>query len=71
MGRSGYSPLTVMGLDPGKPYTVTIHVFDGNQVVLNERIITKTIVVLSSTSSKIVCSMQTVMLCMLLQYSLN
>ena len=57
---SGNSPLTVMGLDPGRRYTVIIHVFDGNQVVLTNEKITKTIIVISTTSSKIVCSMQTV-----------
>ena len=54
MHRSGYSPLTVMGLDPGKVYTVNIRVFDGNQMVLNNEGITKTIRVISTTSSKIV-----------------
>ena len=53
---NGYSPLTVMGLVPGEVYTVSIHVFDGNQVVLNDERITKIIRV--ATSSKIVCSMQ-------------
>ena len=33
---NGYSPLIVMGLDPGEVYTVNIHVFDGNQVVAIE-----------------------------------
>ena len=50
---SGYSPLTVMGLDPGQRYTVIIHVFDGNQLVLTNERITKTIIVMSTTSSKI------------------
>ena len=50
--NNGYSPLTVMGSDPGKVYTVTINVFDGNQVVLNNERITKTITVIN-TSSKI------------------
>ena len=65
--NNGYSPLTVMGLDPRQRYAVTVHVFDGDQVVSNIEGITKTILV---TSSKIVCSMQTV-ICMLLQFSLN
>ena len=54
MQRSGYSPLTVMGLDPGKEYTVNIHVFDGNQIVLKYEGISITIVVINATSSKIV-----------------
>ena len=32
---NGYSPFTITGFDPGKEYAVSIHVFDGNQVVLN------------------------------------
>ena len=52
---NGYSPLTLMGLDPGKVYAVNIHVFDGNQVVSNIEGITKIIVVMNNTtSSKIV-----------------
>ena len=49
---NGYSPLTVMGLDPGLRYTVTISVFDGRQVVLNDYIIRKIITVINTTSSK-------------------
>ena len=49
---NGYSPLTVMGLDPGRRYTVTINVFDGIQVVLIDDVIRKTIRVISTTSSK-------------------
>ena len=60
---NGYSPLTVVGLDPGRRYTVTINVFDGSQVVLRDDIIRKTIVVISTSSSMIVCSMQTVVCC--------
>ena len=47
---SGSSPLTVGGLDPGMMYTVMINVFDGNQV-LRGRVVTKTITVMSTTSS--------------------
>ena len=65
---NGYSPITVMGLDLGKEYTVSIHVFDGNQVVSNNKII-RYIRVISTTSSKIVCSIQLVMCCYM--YSLN
>ena len=50
---NGYSPITVMDLDPGKVYTVTINVFDGNQVVLTNERITKTITVINTISSKI------------------
>ena len=45
---NGYSPLTVRGLDPGKRYIVTINLFDGNQVVLNNERVTKTIRVRNS-----------------------
>ena len=48
---SGSSPLTVEGLDPGMMYSVIINVFDGNQVVLRGRVVTKTITVMSITSS--------------------
>ena len=47
---NGYSPLTVRGLDPGKRYSVTINVFDGNQVVLNDKRVTKVITVKNSES---------------------
>ena len=50
---SGSSPLTVGGLDPGMVYSVVINVFDGNQVVLRGRVVTKTITVMNTTSSKI------------------
>ena len=52
---NGHSPLTVMGLDPGKMYSVSIHVFDGNKVVVNNEKVTKIIRVISATSSKVVC----------------
>ena len=48
---SGSSPLTVGGLDPGMMYSVMINVFDGNQVVFRGRVVTKTITVMSTTSS--------------------
>ena len=67
MTSNGYSPLTVRELDPGKRYTVTINVFDGNQVVLNDKRITKTITVRSTTLGKINDCMQTVVC----SYSLN
>ena len=60
---NGYSPLTVMGLDPGKRYTVFINLFDGDQVGLNDERATQTITVISTTPSKIVCSMQPVVCC--------
>ena len=64
-GSNGYSPLTETGFDPGKVYTVFINLFDGklNQVMLNDERITQTVTVISTTSSKIVCSMQPVMCC--------
>ena len=57
---NGYSPLMVRGLDPGKRYTVTIKVFDGYQVVLNNERVTTAIEVRGTTSSKINDCMQTV-----------
>ena len=48
---SGSSPLTVGGLDPGIMYTVMINVFDGNQVVLRGKVVTKTITVMGTISS--------------------
>ena len=51
---NGYSPITVMGLDPGEVYTVNIFVFDGNQVVLIDERILKTIRVINTISSMIV-----------------
>ena len=48
---SGSSPLTVGGLDPGIMYSVMINVFDGNQVVLIARAVTKTITVMNTTSN--------------------
>ena len=50
---NGYSPLIVMGLDPGGTYTVIIHVFDDSRVVLSDERITITIRVISTTPSKI------------------
>ena len=42
----GSSPLTVSGLDPGIMYSVTINVFDGNQVVFRDLRITTNITVI-------------------------
>ena len=42
---NGSSPLTVRGLDPGMMYSVTINVFDGNQVVLRGQPVTSAVVV--------------------------
>ena len=50
---NGSSPLTVRGLDPGMMYSVTINVFDGNQVVLRGKIVRKTITVMNTTLSEI------------------
>ena len=60
---NGYSPLTETGFDPGKVYTVYIDLFDGNQVMSNNERITRTVTVISTTASKIVCSMQPVVCC--------
>ena len=49
VNSNGSSPLTVRGLDPGIKYSVTINVFDGNQVVLRGRVEIKTITALSAT----------------------
>ena len=49
---NGYSPLNVTGLDPGIMYSVTINVFDGNQVVLRDQTVMRTITVLSDQSGK-------------------
>ena len=54
MAYRGGSRLIIVGLDPGKMYSVMINVFDGNQVVLRGRVIIKTITVMSTTSSKII-----------------
>ena len=45
---NGSSPLTVERLDPGRSYFVIINVFDGNQVVMNDQIVTKTITVMGN-----------------------
>ena len=55
---NGHSPLTLMGLDPGKVYVVTIHLLDGNELVLYNKGTTKSIRVINTTSSKIMCSIQ-------------
>ena len=45
----GSSPLTVRGLDPGMMYSVTINVFDGNQIILRDLMITANITVKNSS----------------------
>ena len=50
---NGYSPLIVRGLDPGIRYVVTISVYNGNQGVLSNERVTKTITVINTTPSKI------------------
>ena len=42
---NGSSPLTVRGLDPGMMYSVTINVFDGNQIIFRDVMITANITV--------------------------
>ena len=51
--NNGSSPLTVRGLDPGMMYSVTINVFDGNQVVFFSQVVRKFITVINTTLSKI------------------
>ena len=41
---NGNSPLTVKGLDPGMMYSVRINMFDGNQVVLSDQAVTRTVI---------------------------
>ena len=67
MNSNGYSPLTVSGLDPGKKYSVTINMYDGTQVILNNERVTETIAVRGTISSKINDCMQAVVC----SYSLN
>ena len=50
---NGSSPLTVRGLDPGMMYSVIINVFDGNQVVLSDQKVTKTITVMSDETGNV------------------
>ena len=50
---NGSSPLTVTGLDPGIMYYVIVNVFDGNQVVLSDQTVMRTITVMSDQSGKI------------------
>ena len=40
---NGNSPITVKGLDPGVTYSVTVDVFDGNQVGLTTQTVRETI----------------------------
>ena len=47
------SPLTVRGLDPGMMYSVAINVFDGNQVVLRNQMVAKTIIVMGTDTGKV------------------
>lgn len=42
---NGSSPLTVNGLDPGETYSITVKVYDGNQVGLTDQIVTENITV--------------------------
>ena len=51
---NGSSPLTMRGLDPGMMYSVTINVFDGNQVVLSNQTVAKSITVMDDGSGSFV-----------------
>ena len=46
----GSSPLTVRGLNPGAIYSVVVNLFDGNQVVFRELMITANITVMNNLS---------------------
>ena len=48
----GNSPLTVRGLDPGIMYSVTVNVFDGDQVVLRHLTVMQNITVMGDKSGK-------------------
>ena len=48
---NGKSPLTVRGLDPGTTYSVTISVFNDNEVGLQHQTLTQTITVNSGNIS--------------------
>ena len=50
---NGSSPLTVKGLDVGVMYNVTINVFNGSQVVLNDKLEVITITVMRNIPGKI------------------
>ena len=50
---NGSSPLTVKGLDPGMMYSVKINVFDGNQVLLRDQMVIKTITVMNDKSGNL------------------
>ena len=50
---NGSSPLNVTGLDPEIMYSVIINVFDGNQVVLRDQTVMRTIIVMGDQSGKI------------------
>ena len=49
---SGSSPLIVTRLDPGVTYSVTINVFDGDQVVLSCETVAKFIAVMAANSGE-------------------
>ena len=68
MTSNGNSPLTVRGLDPGIMYSVTINVFNGNQVVFRNETVMKTITVIGDQSGKIIC-ICTYVCCTYVRYS--
>ena len=54
---NGNSPLNVTELDPGIMYTVTINVFDGNQVIMSNQTEMRNITVMSDhQSGKSLCT---------------
>ena len=53
MTSNGPSPLIIMGLDPGIMYSVTINVFNGNQVIMRDQTVIRNITVMSDQSGEI------------------
>ena len=54
MTSNGSSPLTMIGLDPGITYSVTISVFNENETVFRNETVMKTIIVMGDQSGKII-----------------
>ena len=52
---NGSSPLIVTGLDPGVTYSVTVTVFNDNEVGLSDQTLTQTVTV-NSGSISVVCT---------------
>ena len=54
MTSNGSSPLTVTGLDPGIMYSVTITIFNDNEVGLSGQTLTQTVTVNSGKTFLII-----------------